>query len=60
MDAMLENKELNTKDIIKWTFLTFLLVSLSLIMDTKPLCPKELNAIITRKIMKTGDTDIKA
>jgi hypothetical protein len=29
-------------------------------MNIEPLCPKELNAIITRKIMKIGDATIKA
>jgi hypothetical protein len=29
-------------------------------MNIEPLCPEELNAIITRKIMRNGDTVIKA
>jgi hypothetical protein len=37
----------------------YIVILLSLIMGIYPLCRKELNSFITRKIMKTGDSTTK-
>jgi hypothetical protein len=40
-------------------FLIYDLILFILIMDRLPLCLKEFNAFITRKIVETGDKTIK-
>jgi hypothetical protein len=40
-------------------FIVYFVIYFTLIMEIRPLCPKELNLFITWKIMKIGDRAIK-